>query len=147
MKRKLAFLITLILVFATFVSPAHAADNSSSSPVITAAPPEAQAAVRYTYINYAYSTISISGSGIASVYNRISCSTSVDKVVMSCYIQKYDNGWKTVAHWRDTVYSYSGSSSHATYVYSGYTYRVRTYFYAYVGSVYESTSCTYSTYY
>ena len=147
MRKKLTFLLTTIILVATLVSPVNAADNSASSQIITVSPPEAQALATYTSIDYAYCTLSIDYNGCASVYNRIVCDSNVDKIVISSYLQRYDGGWKTVKNWRQTTYASSASMSKYMFVSQGYSYRVKTYFYAYDGSSVETTSCSDSDYY
>jgi len=97
--------------------------------------------ILYLYISNVNASLSISGSGIASVNNTITASTYVDSVKISTYLQKYENGsWVTLNHWTDTSNTYYLISSHTHQVTSGYNYRVLTYFYAYVGDESESTS-------
>ncbi len=90
--------------------------------------------LRFTYISYTNTSISINSSGKASCTAKLSASSNVDRVYISGYLQRYDNGW--------TKTSYSSScnllSSH--YVTSGYQYRYIVYYYAYDGSNSESTS-------
>lgn len=99
--------------------------------------------VKYTYINNASTHLSISNNR-AVITNEINAYSNVDKVVISTYLQKkQSNGtWSTIKHWRDTKYSNMYTTQHIYYVTSG-NYRVKTYFYAYDGSSYESTTLTF----
>ncbi|MBN2879373.1 MAG: hypothetical protein JXN65_07050 [Clostridia bacterium] len=139
MKKSIVSFIILVLLFTLFV-PSASAGGSEDADV----EPDS---VDSVYITSAYSTINIVG-GSAYAYNSISCSGSINKIVISCYIQQYNGGWQTVSHWTDTRYSNSATTSHSCNVSSGYTYRVYTYFYAYIGStLVESTTSTDSGYY
>lgn len=95
---------------------------------------------KYTYITSVHTALSINSNGRAETFSAIDGYSNVDKVVISSYLQKYDSGWTTVKHWRETTYSDYGSMENAWYVPQGYSYRVLTYFYAYDGTEVESTS-------
>ena len=87
----------------------------------------------------------INSSGRASMNSTIiAYSGTVDQVRMSNYLQRYLNGaWTTVNSWNQTTGGTSASWSKTYYVSSGYSYRLRTYFYMYDGStIIESTSAT-----
>jgi len=140
MKKSIVFFVTLVLLFTLFVPSASAEDYKSLS--------SGPDSVDSLYILSAYSTINIDGGGNAYAYNSISCTGSITKIVISCYVQRYSGGWQTVSSWSDTTYSNSAVSSHSCSVTSGYTYRVITYYYTYIGtSMVESTTASDSEYY
>ena len=145
MRKKIILLVTIIIVISSLISPVNAADNSSSPPAISS--PDSFAIASFSYINYASCAISITSYGVATASSVMICDSTVDKIIISCYIQRYDDGWKTLHSWRETTYSNTASMSRSCYVYHGYTYRVRTYFYAYNGDIVESTYRTDSQYY
>lgn len=98
--------------------------------------------VKYAYIQNVTVGLNISSNGIASMLSSIDAQSTVDSVTISSYLQKYDNGWKTVQHWTEKTNSNSAYLSKNYAVASGHYYRVQTYFYAYDGSQCESTSVT-----
>jgi len=104
--------------------------------------------VLYTYIDYAAQTLNITVSGRADMGAELQCTASIDKTRISAYLQKYTNGsWDTVNHWSKTEYSDECSWSQSYYVVSG-SYRLYTYYYAYIDDVVvESTTLvSYDTY-
>ncbi len=101
--------------------------------------------VKMTYINSVYTSLSISSSGLSSSYTFIMAYPGVDEVRISMYLQRYDNGWKTVKHWAQDFTGTYGSLSKNWYVAKGYNYRVLAYFYAYDGSDSESISRTFGS--
>ena len=74
-------------------------------------------------------------------------SGSVTSVSMINYLQRYQNGsWTNVQGWSYSNPGTYGFWSNTYYVYSGYSYRLLTYFYVYNGStLLESTSGTSGT--
>ena len=94
--------------------------------------------VKMTYIMNLYTSLSISSNGRSNSYAKMNAYPGVDSVRISMYLQRYDNGWKTVKHWVKNFSGTTGTLSKNWYVMSGYEYRVRTYFYAYDGSNSES---------
>ena len=85
------------------------------------------------YITTATSSFEISG-GVAYMSTLMTAS-GVDELRLTSYLQKYVNGsWSTVTSWSKTVSGNSGSLSSSYSVTSG-TYRVRSYFYAYIDDV------------
>jgi hypothetical protein len=135
--KKMIFVVVVLLALSVlFPASALAASDGVMSPM-------------FTYISSVDSNLSISSSGTATVSASIICYSSVDSTSVSSYLQRYSGGtWNTIKSW-------SGSDDDATAnmygtyaVTSGYNYRVRSYFYAYVnGSVVESTSRTTGTLY
>lgn len=90
----------------------------------------------YTYTSTIIVGLDVSG-GVASVSADITPHNLSNKSSIRAYLQKYDNGWKSIKSWysgKCTGYSYVNE----TYsVPSGYSYRV----YA-VGRVYNSSGDT-----
>ena len=102
----------------------------------------------WTYIHVVTTGLEISSSGKASMVSNIHCyDDSITKVVMNNYLQRYINGrWTTLKSWSKTTYDNDALWTKSYYVYKGYSYRLRTYFYAYNGStIVESTSLTSGT--
>lgn len=101
---------------------------------------EGDIGIRYTLIDKTSIGFSINSSGNASMLAMLWGTAGVDRVRVSCYLQKYDGGWSTVQHYSAESYSDYVAWSASRYVVSGYTYRLLVYYYAYDGNNYESTS-------
>jgi hypothetical protein len=134
MSKKITVLLMSIILALSFAGNALAA---KSEPELNAS---YDVGLRFTYISYTNTSISINSSGKASCTAKISASSNVDRVYISGYLQRYDNGWTTVKHWTKTSYSSSCNLLSSHYVTSGYQYRYIVYYYAYDGSNSESTS-------
>ena len=98
---------------------------------------ESEMSVRYTYINQASTSLTISSSGMATVYGYVQKTPAGKNIYLSSTLQRYSNGsWTDVKSW-----SKSSTSSSAyileTYRVSSGTYRVETYYYV-CGGGYES---------
>jgi len=130
LKKVLTIALFIALLFSMCIT-GYASDFSELKE-----PPEI--GVKMTYINSAYTSLSISSSGQSNSYAMMIAYSSVDSVRISMYLQRYDNGWKTVKHWAQNFTGTTGSLSKAWYVTHGYEYRVLTYYYAYDGSSSES---------
>ena len=103
--------------------------------------------LRMTYSSTTYCSLSITGGGLSTSSAFMYAYSGTDRVKISMYLQRYDSGWKTVKHWtRESDVTYV-SLAKDQYVYSGYTYRVLAYFYAYEGNHSEITSGSDSEYY
>lgn len=131
MKRIFAFIL-IIALFCSVSVTGYAADVGELVEKPSAS------GVRMTYISQVYTKLSISSSGLSTSYGRINAYSGVDSVRISMYLQRNDNGWKTVKHWVQDFNGTYGSLSKDWYVMSGYEYRVLTYFYAYDASSSES---------
>jgi hypothetical protein len=128
---------TIVLVIALLCSVSitgYAADTEKSFEK----PPSY--GTRMTYINQVYTSLYISSNGLSNSYSYIYAYPGVDSVRISMYLQRYNDGWETVKHWAQDFDGTYGQLSKDWYVYSGYEYRVLTYFYAYEGSATESVS-------
>lgn len=152
MKRKVVLFLSIVIILANIASPAIAADNSSNSsekdtvsPVVIV--PESTFTALYTLITSAYTGLYIDYRGCAYLTGALNCKPGVDRNVISCYLQRYNSGWKTVQHWRKTTYGTTATLSCYWFVSSGYTYRALIYFYAYDGELSESTSGVDTEYY
>ena len=138
MKRFLqVFLVALLLCAFTVTVYATSDKSEVSNPT----------AIRMTYISTTYCSLSISGSGLATSTAYMYAYPGTDKVKISMYLQRYNNGWSTLKHWTAEANGTYVSMGRNQYVASGYTYRVLVYFYAYEGSQSESTSGSDSEYY
>lgn len=100
-----------------------------------------------TYISTYDYNLSINSSGLASLGASMSAYPGTDKVKISMYLQRYNNGWSTVQHWSKEAAGTYVSLVKSYYVTSGYNYRMLVYFYAYEGSAVESLSRTDTQYY
>lgn len=100
---------------------------------------------RMTYISYISTKLTISSYGLASCWSRIIAYPGTDSVRISMYLQKYDNGWKTVKHWAQNYNDYMGLLTKEWFIVSGSYYRVKTYYYAYEGSDYECVTGSYGS--
>ena len=132
-------LLTIVLIVALLcsVSITGYAEDSNE---LKEKPPEI--GMKMTYISNAYTSLSISSNGRSNSYAMMNAYSGIDSVRISMYLQRYDNGWKTVKHWAQNFTGTTGSLSKNWYVMSGYEYRVFTYFYAYNGSSSESLKKT-----
>jgi hypothetical protein len=94
------------------------------------------------YTNRTSTGISISTAGLAiATGNIVGYQGITDEVWIFLYLEKYTNGsWVTVDSWMQFFYSYRGFLQTATYVPSGYYYRTRATYYAFMGSNYEQTT-------
>jgi hypothetical protein len=136
MKKGVSVILLLVLLF-TLTTTAFAADEPSE-----AAPPNVYG-MDFTYIVFATGSLDITSSGVASCEASMLCSSSIDQIRISSYLQKYDGGWVTVKHWTQDTYSNSATFERSQSVVSGYAYRHSCYYYAYInGSLVESTSMT-----
>jgi len=139
-KRILTFILVVVLLCSiSITSYAEDKEELAEKPPVVG--------VKMTYISSVYTALSISSSGLSNSYARIFAYSGVDSVRISMYLQKYDNGWKTVNHWAQNFDGTYGYLSRNWYVVSGYQYRVLAYYYAYDGDNTESLSRTYSVYY
>lgn len=127
-------LITIMLLSMSTVALAGEDKTKDTAPPSSA---------KFTYISSCSTSLGINSSGKAAIVDCISAYSNVDKVVISTYLQKYENGtWVTVQHWVTTEYDNFCAITHYHYVVSGNKYRSKVYYYAYDGSDYEST-CLY----
>lgn len=139
--KKVLCIVVAVLLFVAFSTTAFATEYTKDEV------PETNPGVRYTLIYYARIGFEINGSGLALMNATLQGMSGVDRVRISAYLQKYDGGWKTVQHYSDEEYSDFLVWGNTRYVVSGYTYRLRVYYYAYDGSQVESTYLTlYDTY-
>ena len=139
--RRILQLLLVILLLCTFSVTGYAAGD------INEVDDNNTLGLRMTYISTVYCSLSISGSGLATSSAYMFAYTGTDRVKISMYLQRYDSGWKTVKHWTKEADGTYVSLAKDQYVYSGYTYRVLAYFYAYDGDHSESTSGSDSEYY
>jgi hypothetical protein len=103
---------------------------------------------QWTYINYVTNSLTINSSGKASMMSTIN-TYSATQVCMFNYLQRYQNGtWSAIQSWYSTTQGKFGVWTDSYYVYSGYNYRLLTYYYVYNGSsIVESTTLTSPTSY
>lgn len=120
MSKKLITLFASALVVLSVSCPAFAA-----SPVQTSKPIPVHAL--YVYINYASSSLSISG-GTATVNGYVQRTAAGKEIYLESTLERYSGGlWYGVASWSSSSSSYSASISKSYKVSSG-TYRVATYY-------------------
>jgi hypothetical protein len=137
MSRKILTFLLVVIMLCSISITSFAAENEE---LAERAP---DVGVRMTYISSVYIALSISPSGLSNSYARILAYDGVDEVRISMYLQRYDNGWKTVNHWAKNFDGTYGYLSKDWYVTSGYEYRVLAYYYAYEGNNTESLSRIY----
>jgi len=137
MSKKTVFMILSLVLILSFSGTAFAADPSEAQ-----TEPSGEMGIMLTYISSTLTNLNIDTSGTADCVARIDAYDGVDKVTVSAYLEKYDNGWSTVKHWTEshsgTYYALIKSCS----VTEGYLYRLRAYYYAYDGANSESVSDT-----
>lgn len=134
--RKILYFIFVVALLCSISNTGFAADTSVE-PI--------EIGTRMTYIRSISTKLSITSTGLSTARAKIYACSGVDKVRISMYLQRYDNGWKMVKHWRQDFDAANGSLLKKWYVMSGYNYRVITYFYAYDGSNSECTSRSYGS--
>jgi len=104
----------------------------------TSAALESEMSVRYTYINQASTTLSISASGTATIYGYVQKTPAGKNIYLTSTLQRYSNGsWTDVKSWSKSSTS-SSASILETYQVSSGTYRVETYYYVSGDGAYES---------
>ncbi len=136
MERRILKLITCIsLVMCLFLPIQALASETDEEPVVIIQP-------LFTYISSVSADFDIV-SGQASMYSVMYASSGVDQVRITSYLQKYENGaWSNVTSWTKLADGTSCTLS-KTYGVSSGTYRLRSYFYAYIdGTSVESTNVT-----
>lgn len=133
MKKWVSFL--LVLVFTTsLVTTVQASDDSAKLAIPNVS------TLDFTYIEFTSCSLNISGAGLAECDAAMLCLSAIDKVRISTYLQRYDNGWVTVQHWAQNTYDNYAYLNNSYNVISG-IYRYYCYYYAYIdGSVVESTT-------
>lgn len=143
MLKKIYATIFAALLLVSISGPAYAIQNGNQMNSNIVARPH------WTMINTVYNWMDIDSSGLASMYSQITAHSGMaDSVEISAYLEKYENGsWVTVNHWDQSYPGTFGSMSETYYVNKGHSYRLHTYFYAYLGSNYESTSLISATVY
>jgi len=129
MKRILSFVLVITLL-TVLASPVVAVETDSGiSP-------------RFTYISKVTTGLTISNAGVATCTAN-GCAPGVGSVKIICRLQQYKNGaWTTIRTWTGTGTNIA-SIAKTVAVYSGYTYRTYTSFYAYnsAGSLLETATC------
>lgn len=104
----------------------------------TSAAPESEMSVKYTYINQASTSLSISAGGTATVYGFVQKTPAGKYIYLSSTLQRNSNGtWSDVTSWSASSTSSSASILETYQVTSG-TYRVETYYYVSGDGGYES---------
>jgi hypothetical protein len=104
----------------------------------TSAATESEMSVKYTYINQASTSLSISSSGTATVYGFVQKTPAGKSIYLSSTLQRNSNGtWSNIKSWSASSTS-SSASILETYQVSSGTYRVETYYYVSGDGGYES---------
>jgi len=125
MKRLVSLLLVLMVLF-SLTATAYATDDAGRAPDVTTED--------YTYFYYTTGSLDIQN-GIAYCGASASCVSSVNRINLSMYLQKYDNGWITIKYWTNRTNSDDASLNGQWAVMSGYAYRNRCFYYAYIGDV------------
>jgi hypothetical protein len=104
----------------------------------TSAATESEMSVKYTYINQASTSLSISSSGTATVYGFVQKTPAGKSIYLSSTLQRNSNGtWSNIKSWSASSTS-SSASILETYQVSSGTYRVEMYYYVSGDGGYES---------
>jgi hypothetical protein len=142
MKRFVVIALSLVLIMGLWIPKGESALAANAATDLIVQP-------YFTHINIATCGMDINSSGKASMSSTMIAYSSVDKVRLKNYLQRYDNGsWTTIKSWSQTTEGTRAFWSKTYYVNSGYYYRLKTYFYTYNGStIIESTSATSSNVY
>lgn len=138
MIKKIVILMLIVVLLCSLSATSFAADKEFlvQKPI--------GVGTRLTYISAVATALSIQGPwGLSTSDSMIVAYPGVYKVKISMYLQKYDNGWKTVKHWSQYYYDHIGNLVKDWYVVSGYYYRVKSYYYAYHGNDVECITGTY----
>ncbi len=122
MKKLFSLLLALLVLF-SLASTAYASGEAEETLSITTED--------FSYFIYTTNTFNIV-SGTANCGATALCTSSVDRIDLSIYLQRYDGGWITIAHWNNsTNYNYASLSAQYPLT-SGYSYRLRNFYYAYI---------------
>jgi len=139
MKKKLFSLLMALLLLFSLTSTAYASDDAEKAPDVTTED--------FAYFIFTTNYLGIS-SGTASCEITAYCVASVDRIDLSMYLQKYDGGWVTIANWSSRTNSNYASLARQYSVVSGYAYRLRGFYYAYIdGFCVETNIMNYYTSY
>lgn len=103
----------------------------------------------FLYINRVTTSLSIQTNGTATATGSlIGYQGLTDEVWIYLDLEIYiDGSWQTYDSWSQIYYSYRGTLQKTSMVVHGYNYRVRGYYYAWVGNQYEYTTGYSSTKY
>jgi len=126
MKKKLFSLLLALLMIFSMVTTAYASDDAEKAPDV--------ATESYTHFLVTTNSFEIIG-GIAYCVASASCVPAVDRIDLSMYLQKYDGGWVTVKSWSNRTNDDDASIYGHYAIVSGYTYRLRSFYYAYIDGV------------
>ena len=137
MSKKCAAMILSLVLTLSFTGTA-----SASNPTETGLNPLSEMGIMLTYISSTFTNLVIDSTGYAECVARIDTYDGVDRVTVSAYLEKYDNGWSTLKHWSESYDGTYYAMIKSRYVEEGYLYRIRAYFYAYDGNNSESVSDT-----
>ena len=132
MKKLLPLLLALILLF-SLTTTAYASNDAEEAPSVTTED--------FNYFIYVTNALVIE-SGTANCGASANCLSSVDRIDMSMYLQKYDGGWVTIKYWTNRTNSDYATISGQWSVSSGYTYRNRCFYYAYIDGVCVESTIT-----
>ena len=130
-------IIIIVIMVALIMSSSIVVNAGETEKVI-----KSDNGAKYTLIRDVFLSLNFS-SGTAYVDVDFEASSSADKVRISTYLKKYVNGsWITIKHLSDTTYTNTITKTYTYPVSSGAQYKAVTYYYAYDGSLCESTSLT-----
>jgi hypothetical protein len=130
-KRFLSAVLGVLLLLTVSAPGALAAGKTSAAPA-------SEMSVKYTYINQASTSLSISAGGTATIYGFVQKTPAGKSIYLSSTLQRNTNGtWSNVKSWSASSTS-SSASILETYQVSSGTYRVETYYYVSGDGGYES---------
>jgi hypothetical protein len=124
--RKFKFIVlNLCIAMLISIVPVHAVENTSS------AAREDAGQAKFSYIAVFDSNLKIEKDGKAVVKSSLTA-RNVDKIMLSTFLQKYENGsWTNLKHWTLTKEGVAALLVEEYSVESGYAYRVVSYGYVY----------------
>lgn len=142
MRKKLVLLISVLILSTSFSSLVYAHTYNSDGMNDLNTQEDLVISPLWTYILDVWQTFDISSSGKAEIVATMDTKNSeTDSLKIVSNLQQLKNGsWTTIKSWTSTTKSTSLIIQGTWYVSKGYSYRLVTNYYAYNGSVVESTS-------
>ncbi len=135
--KKLFAVLLIVSLLIMSASPAYAATAKKQSSLKAGG-----VSIMWTYISTVLTWMDIDAYGEASMAASMDAYAGVTSIKITSYLQRYSgSGWTPIKSWTQTFSGTYGTWTQTYYVSSGYLYRLRSYFYAYVGTtMVESTN-------
>lgn len=134
-KRRISITLGIVLVLILSLSSLSVFAGNQKNDSLAIQP-------RFTYINYLYSSLSVSDMGEADAYAQLDAK-SADSVKLEIILQQNLNGqWIDIKSWSATSAETDISLNKSYYVYSGYQYRSIATGYVHIdGDMVEQSNC------